>query len=239
MADTFYFLLVSVFFHYVHTSITRLVGTNWSIQLPGPESIFWPFTLILVTLTSYIVQSLYWRGGASVIELIPLVYVPWFFQYLPFFLAGFFFQRFSKGVNVWIDMQVISKILLFVTWITFLLLFEYSGLTRINFIFSSIYSLLLYYAVAFQTIFALIILASKISSPAPEKSRYLDDISYTVYLVHHILVFLLGLWLSTINIPVSVKFLLIFSVVFIVSCCFHHVLVRKFSLLRFLFNGRA
>lgn len=239
LVTLFYFLLVGVLFHWIHTGIFRLLGTKSSLKLPGPESIFWPFTIISLAFISYIVQSLYGRGGATVMDWFPLLYVPWFFQYLPFFLAGLIFQRFSKGVNVWTNMQVLFSVLLCVTWIAFLLLFEYSELTRREFIFSSRYTLLLYYAVAFQTIFALIIITSKLPSFAPEQSRYFADISYTIYLVHHILVFLLGLWLSTIEIPISIKFLLVFSVAFIVSFFFHHLLVCKFSLLRFFFNGRT
>lgn len=234
----FYFLAIGAFVHWALICIARLWGRARRITFSGPESASWPAIVICFAIVSYGVQSLYWRGGGDLIDWVPLLNKPWFFQYLPFFLVGFLFQRASRGVAAWSSMRGIFFFALAATWGVLVLLFEISGLGRSEFIFSSRNTLLLYYAAAFQTIFALIILASRLPMPTPARAREFADASYTIYLVHHLMIFLLGLWLASTPLPINLKFVLIVSVVLTLSYIFHYFLVSKVPLLRLIFNGR-
>ena len=75
--------------------------------------------------------------------------------------------------------------------------------------------------------------------PSAKNANALADTSYTIYLVHHLLVFLMGLWLSTSNLNIFVKFSLVLTVALSISYLFHRLLVSRVSLLRLVFNGRA
>ena len=148
-----YFLIVAVLMHGAQTLFVRLYGARIGLKFPGPESVLWPAPVIVLAFAAYAVQSIYWRGGGAVMDWAPLLNVPWFFQYLPFFLAGFVYQRFSKGVEAWNQVSVASAVSLCGTWFILLLWFEQSGLSRRDFIFLSRNTLLLYYAAAFQTVY--------------------------------------------------------------------------------------
>lgn len=67
--------------------------------------------------------------------------------------------------------------------------------------------------------------------------RYLSDASYTIYLVHHVVVVGVGYYLLGFPFPHWAKFLLVCASSVTLSLAFHHFLVLRFSLMRFLFNG--
>jgi len=67
--------------------------------------------------------------------------------------------------------------------------------------------------------------------------RTLSDASYSVYLIHHPIVVLLGLAFLSVSIPMVIKFALILIIAFGASLAAHHYLIRRNSLLGFLFNG--
>ncbi|MEZ5935880.1 MAG: acyltransferase family protein [Alphaproteobacteria bacterium] len=74
------------------------------------------------------------------------------------------------------------------------------------------------------------------SRPSPGFMK-MADASYTIYLLHHLLVILFGLALLETALPASVKFTLIVTVTFALTYGIHRSLVRRIPLLHFLLNG--
>lgn len=69
--------------------------------------------------------------------------------------------------------------------------------------------------------------------------RMLAEASYTIFLVHHLLVVALALLLLPLDWPAAVKFPLIALATLALSLAIHRWLVRPFALMRLLFNGRT
>ena len=68
--------------------------------------------------------------------------------------------------------------------------------------------------------------------------RYCSDASYTVYLIHHLLVVIVAGCLVTVPWSASAKFLTVCCVVLVVAVLVHELFVRRIRLLSFLFNGK-
>ncbi|WP_431260929.1 acyltransferase family protein [Roseateles chitinivorans] len=68
--------------------------------------------------------------------------------------------------------------------------------------------------------------------------RALADASYTIFLVHHVMVVALALLLLPLDWPAAFKFPLIAGGALGLSLAFHRWVVRPFALTRLLFNGR-
>ncbi|MBO9689003.1 MAG: acyltransferase family protein [Mitsuaria chitosanitabida] len=68
--------------------------------------------------------------------------------------------------------------------------------------------------------------------------RMLSDASYTIFLIHHLLVVALALLLLPRDWPAVAKFGLITAGAFALSLAFHRWVVRPFAFMRLLFNGR-
>ncbi|WP_431263459.1 acyltransferase family protein [Roseateles chitinivorans] len=68
--------------------------------------------------------------------------------------------------------------------------------------------------------------------------RALADASYTIFLVHHLMVVALALLLLPLDWPAALKFALIASGALALSLAFHRWVVRPFAVTRLLFNGR-
>ncbi|MDH0865355.1 acyltransferase family protein [Mitsuaria sp. GD03876] len=75
--------------------------------------------------------------------------------------------------------------------------------------------------------------------PRSVMGRALSDASYTIFLVHHLLVVALALALLPRDWPASVKFCLIVVGTLALSLAFHRWVVRPFAAMRLLFNGRG
>ncbi len=69
--------------------------------------------------------------------------------------------------------------------------------------------------------------------------RALIGASYTIFLVHHLLVVVLALLLLPLAWPAAVKFALIVGGALALSLAFHRWAVQPFAVMRLLFNGRA
>ena len=68
--------------------------------------------------------------------------------------------------------------------------------------------------------------------------RVLVRCSYTVFLVHHLVVVALGLLLLPLPWPALLKFSLNTSLSLLLCCAVHMMLVERWPLLRLLLNGR-
>lgn len=69
--------------------------------------------------------------------------------------------------------------------------------------------------------------------------EYFADASYTIYLLHQLLVVLLGWALVSAPISIFAKFALIVGLTFALTAAAHHYLVLRIPLLRLLFNGKT
>ena len=68
--------------------------------------------------------------------------------------------------------------------------------------------------------------------------RYCSDASYTVYLVHHVLVVLVAGILLNVPWSAHAKFATVCGVVLLLAICIHEVFVRRFRVISFLLNGK-
>lgn len=68
--------------------------------------------------------------------------------------------------------------------------------------------------------------------------RYLADASYSIYLLHHLCVVLLGIALLSVALPPAVKFIIVTAVTVVVTLVAHHYAVLRVPLLRLLLNGK-
>lgn len=67
---------------------------------------------------------------------------------------------------------------------------------------------------------------------------YFSDASYSIYLFHHLLVIVYSTLLYQLNIPLWFMFILLMIVTFISTLLIHHYMIRKFGILKYLFNGK-
>lgn len=67
---------------------------------------------------------------------------------------------------------------------------------------------------------------------------YLSDASFSVYLVHHLLVVLGGWLVAQLALPIVLEYFALVAGVCAIALALHHVLVLRHPLLRLLFNGR-
>lgn len=67
---------------------------------------------------------------------------------------------------------------------------------------------------------------------------YLAEASYSIYLFHHILVVVYGILLIHVEINIYLKFLIIVFSTFITSNLIHYLIIRRYRIAGYLFNGR-
>lgn len=79
----------------------------------------------------------------------------------------------------------------------------------------------------------------RIASEASPRFRYLSDASYSIYLMHHLIVVALASWLLTVHWGAWLKFGIVLAVTVGLSLAIHHFLILRHPLLRFLFNGKS
>lgn len=67
---------------------------------------------------------------------------------------------------------------------------------------------------------------------------YFSEASYSIYLFHHLLVIVYATLLYQLSIPFWFMFLLLMITTFISTLLIHHYMIRNFSILKYLFNGK-
>jgi glucan biosynthesis protein C len=75
----------------------------------------------------------------------------------------------------------------------------------------------------------------------PRRSRathFFGDVSYTVYLFHHVIVVALGLLLLPLPWPAWLKFGYVCVATFVLAAAIHMGIIRRVPMLRLLFNGK-
>lgn len=72
----------------------------------------------------------------------------------------------------------------------------------------------------------------------PSIAIFMSEVSFTVYLFHHLMVIVFGLALVRLGVPGVPGLLLLFSLVLAISIAIHHWAIHPSSFLRFAFNGK-
>lgn len=78
----------------------------------------------------------------------------------------------------------------------------------------------------------------KVASTPSATWRYMSDASYSIYLLHHPIVIVLGVLLIGAPLAIGAKFGLICIASFTLSLAIHHFIVRRVPLVRLLLNGK-
>lgn len=78
----------------------------------------------------------------------------------------------------------------------------------------------------------------RIASDASPLLRYLSDASYSIYLMHHLIVVASASWLLSVPWGAWSKFAITLCLTISISLAAHHFLILRSPLLRLLFNGR-
>ena len=198
----------------------------------------WFFILLVFSTTGYFFQTLWWRGGKELFEYLPLLWTLSFFQYFPFFLAGLIYARIFQRVEDWAVISFKRNFVLVLSWSALFYLYANGNMSRTEFFFHDMFTSMLYYIVSFQTIMLLVALFIRYVNFPSVWSSYVGDALYTVYLIHHILVFLFVFLLSFTELYPLVKFFVVFLLVSSISLAFHQTVVLRFDFLKFMLNGR-
>jgi glucan biosynthesis protein C len=83
----------------------------------------------------------------------------------------------------------------------------------------------------------LVFFRAVLDRPSPTTAM-LANASYTIYLFHHLTVILIAWWLTTIDLGIGLKFVIVMVATFALTLGVHMVVIRPVPLLTFLFNGR-
>ena len=78
----------------------------------------------------------------------------------------------------------------------------------------------------------------KFMNKASNTTLFLSDASYTVYLFHHLLVVLFGLFCIRFGVSAFVGFPAMIVVIFALTLLFHKYVILRFPSMRYLFNGK-
>lgn len=232
-----WFLVLLAYYFVLFLPIVRLLERLPSMRIPGPDSRYWPVSLAAIVVIGQVAMSISYRGGQELVQAFPFVGND-FFKYVPFFAFGVLLAAARSGLGEWVRMAPLSWLLLAGGWISILYWFDPAADGIVTFYQDGRYKVWLYYAVALQSAAMLIVLMSRFSLKSADEARRLSDLSYTVYLVHHMLVFAVAISIAWWPLPLWFRFLLLVIAVSGASWVIHEFAVRRVSLLRQLFNGR-
>ncbi len=221
-----YFLLAALFVALFHKRFFTLLESIDKIL----EKI--PFSLILLVILPLVVM-----GFLALSTLYPIHVIlktELLFRYMPFFLFGMLLfahngllRRFVT-FPAWLSLAIMIASILLVDSLKHME--GYSWYIVQNIVFSvgmwSSASLCFYLFKRFADYKSKLFLA-------------LSDMSYTVYLFHHLFVIGYGLLLLHFHIEGTVGMLLLIMMVATTSVCIHRCLISKVNILSYLFNGKS
>ena len=233
--------LVHLFYYFVLAMpLVLLLKKLPALTLPSPMSMLWPVTSGVVLLMAQTILSMAYRGTFDLLYYLPLLNPDGrFVTYMPFFLMGLLLAHCKASPATWQRLGPIAILLLPISWIALLWNFKPDQHSVTLFLKDGRIQTWLYYAVAFQTTAALIVLASQLPRPTPQFAAYLADAALTVYLVHHLILFLLAVFFVNTGLPLGVQFLFLVTLTAALSVAFHHYIVVPSAPVRFCFNARS
>jgi glucan biosynthesis protein C len=102
-------------------------------------------------------------------------------------------------------------------------------------------SLMAFYQCGFVLTGLCVLLFSRFLDRKYRLTRLVSDSAYTIYLLHHILVVAFATWLASAlpHAGAALKYCIVVGAVLALTILIHQLLIARFALLRFLFNGRA
>ena len=234
-----WFLVVLLYFFIIGWPIVRLLNKLPLWPVAGPGSNYWILTIALMVTGGQAVSSLAGRGLFDFIFYLPFLSDRNFQYYLPFFCFGLLLNSCRENLAHWQRVNFAAVAMFVASWAVLLWWYDPSVSRASEFLRGGRYQLWLYYAVALQTSAFLVVLAARIPHPSQRFASYLSDTSYTVYLVHHLLVFAFALWLTNTQLAIGIQFLVAVVVVSILSWGFHHYVVARNRFFAFWLNGRT
>lgn len=160
--------------------------------------------------------------------------------YFPLFITGIaMFQNkeslpyITSRQNIWLVCSVLS-----VSLLAFLLTLEYeSRLSQI--IYHNLVHPFLRYSSAFSLSAFFIALTYRFMSNHNPVTRLISESSYSVYLIHYVLVAGTLLILQGLNLDIYSRFLVAFILASVIGVVVHHSLIKRFSVLTLLINGKS
>ena len=235
-----WFLVQLGYYMLLGLPVVRVLQRLPALRLPGPQSPLWVLTVLAIVAIGYATQLLSYRGLFGFVDYLPLVQdSARFHRYLPFFFFGILLGFAATAMASWRSLGPLAVLLLAASWFGFLHGFEPGQERTLSGVLGGRLMSWLYYAVALQTTAALVVLTARLKLGSAALSHYISDASYTVYLVHHLLVFLLAFWTAGLPIPLVLRFLVLVVLVGGLSIAFHHYVVRRSAVMRLLINGRS
>ncbi|MCP1677143.1 glucan biosynthesis protein C [Natronocella acetinitrilica] len=233
-----WFLIVLFYFFILCFPIAIILTRVTKITIPTPSSWLWPATVVFFIAIVQAVYSAAYRGYFGFVDYLPFLSDPKFYYYLPYFVFGVLLSRAKIQPHAWTGLGLPAIALLLASWIYFLYSFSPADTSISQHVRGGRHQLWTSTAVAFQTTSALIVLFLRLPAFKPEISRYLSDCSYTIYLFHHILVFLLAVLLINTGLPIAIQFIALVIAVVLLSWAIHHYVVSRSRLGTIIFNGR-
>ncbi len=221
----FYFLFYLLLFWLFHTHLESLIKKIDDFL----DKI--PFTLVLLVILPVIIIILLAIG--KIYPIIHIVKTELIFKFLPFFLFGVLLQY---------NANLLRKFSTYPPFTSFLIsLLGGIILYKIHYHDSVMWTIIKAYILGasmwFSSSFCFFIF-KKFTNQASKLFRYLSEISYTVYLFHHILILAIGIVLIKYNIGGIVGMMIQIVLASIMAISIDRFLISKIGILSLLFNGK-
>jgi len=227
----FLFNLVIYFLFYL------LLFTLFGVKLEGlikNIDIFlekFPFTLILLVYLPVIIIALLAIG--QIYPIYHIIKTSLVFNYLPFFLFGVLLQYSDNLLEKFSNYPPLVSLM--VTVITGIIVYKIHHFD--SFIWTLIKAYILSVSMWFSTSLCFF-LFKKFTNRASVLFKYLSDISYTVYLFHHVLILGIGVMLIKYGIGGLSGMLIQIVLASIIAIMIDRFVISKVGILSLLFNGK-
>jgi len=153
--------------------------------------------------------------------------------YMPYYFFGILIMLNKTLLNKFANISI--PIGLFITLFSFVLIKNVDGMVAIQ------YKLLYYYfkGLAVWTIASLAFtIFKKYVNFKSDLIYKISDASYSIYLVHHVIVVMIGLILIQLNFSFLIGLPLLFVISVVLSYLVHRKIILKSTILKFLINGK-
>jgi len=224
-----YFLVASLVFFFSKKSFVKKMS---AFQVNHPERMLF-FTLFLMPLYTIGLRAaglaglpLYW-DLAGIIQGYDILF------YLQFFAFGYWLQTRPRVMFALTQL----KILLLMAIIALGAALDFFWTNESTFILKILDEYLHMLVVWFSVALCFGLFYRLTNDPSPI-FRFLSDASYSVYLVHHLLVVVLGLVLLKFQVPPLIGFLFTLAIVMMLALAVHKFAIAKSRVLTFMFNGK-
>jgi len=190
-----------------------------------------PFTLILLFLLPFIIIALLAIG--QIYPIYNIIKTAQVFNYLPFFLFGVLLHNSANLLEKFSSYPPIVSFML--TLITGIIVYKIHHFD--SFIWTLIKAYILSVSMWFSTSLCFY-LFKKFTNRASTLFKYLSDISYTVYLFHHVLILSIGVLLIEYGIGGLFGMVIQIVLASIIAILIDRFVISKVGLLSLLYNGK-